>query len=54
MLTKIFEPFYTTKPDGTGLGLAVTRKIIEGHGGTVTVESEAGKGTSVLVRLPMN
>lgn len=53
-LTKIFEPFYTTKPDGTGLGLAVTRKIIEGHGGTLTVESEAGRGTSVLVGLPLN
>ncbi|MBT0663633.1 sensor histidine kinase [Geobacter pelophilus] len=51
-LTKIFEPFFTTKPDGTGLGLAITRKIIEGHGGTLTVESEVGKGTTVEVRLP--
>lgn len=51
-LARIFEPFYTTKPDGTGLGLAITRKIIEGHGGTLQVESEVGKGTKILVRLP--
>ena len=49
---RIFEPFFTTKPDGTGLGLAVTRKIIEGHSGLLTVESEQGKGTALLVRLP--
>lgn len=52
-LTRIFEPFYTTKPDGTGLGLAVTRKIIEGHGGTLGIESEPGRGTTVTVRLPV-
>lgn len=51
-LQRIFEPFYTTKPDGTGLGLAVTRKIIESHGGTLEIESEAGRGTTVSVRLP--
>jgi two-component system sensor histidine kinase HydH len=49
----IFEPFFTTKPDGTGLGLAVTRKIVEAHGGTLTVESEAGAGTLVTVRMPI-
>jgi len=52
-LQRIFEPFYTTKADGTGLGLAVTRKIIEGHGGTLEIESESGKGTTVSVRLPL-
>ncbi len=52
-LAKIFEPFYTTKPDGTGLGLAITKKIIEGHGGTLLVESVVGKGTTVLIRLPV-
>ena len=51
-LAKIFEPFFTTKPDGTGLGLAITKKIIDGHGGTLAVESEAGKGTTVTVSLP--
>jgi signal transduction histidine kinase len=52
-LQRIFEPFYTTKADGTGLGLAVTRKIIEGHGGKLDIESEPGQGTTVSVSLPM-
>ena len=51
-LGKIFEPFFTTKVDGTGLGLAVTKKIIESHGGQLTVASEAGMGTTVVVKLP--
>ncbi|UFS69813.1 ATP-binding protein [Geomonas sp. RF6] len=53
MLEKIFEPFYTTKTYGTGLGLAVTKKIIESHRGMLQVESELGKGTMVKVSLPM-
>lgn len=53
-LGRIFEPFFTTKPDGTGLGLAITRKLIVSHGGTMLVESEVGRGTTVTVRLPMN
>jgi len=52
-LERIFEPFYTTKTYGTGLGLAVTKKIIEGHGGTLKVESSPGQGTTVVVTLPM-
>lgn len=52
-LKRIFEPFYTTKSDGTGLGLAVTRRIIEGHGGKMDIESEMGQGTTVSVCLPM-
>ena len=51
-LERIFDPFFTTKQDGTGLGLPITRKIIEGHGGTIAVESRVGKGTKVIVRLP--
>jgi signal transduction histidine kinase len=52
-LEKIFQPFYTTKPDGTGLGLVITKKIIESHGGTLTVESCIGHGTTVTVSMPM-
>lgn len=48
---RIFEPFFTTKADGTGLGLAVTKKIVEAHGGMLTVESAEGKGTTVEVLL---
>ncbi|GFE62532.1 nitrogen regulation protein NR(II) [Geobacter sp. AOG2] len=51
-LARVFEPFFTTKPDGTGLGLAITKKIIEAHGGMLEMESEVGKGTTVIVRLP--
>jgi PAS domain S-box-containing protein len=53
-LPKIFEPFYTTKEfgKGTGLGLTVVKGIIEEHQGTITVESEEGKGTRFTIRLP--
>jgi len=52
-LKRIYEPFFTTKQDGTGLGLAITKKIVEGHGGTIGIESEQGKGTRVIVILPL-
>jgi len=52
-LAHIFDSFFTTKPDGTGLGLAITKKIIEGHEGSMEVESVAGQGTTVIVRLPL-
>ena len=51
-LEKIFEPYFSTKETGTGLGLAIVQKIIEGHGGTIEVESTVGKGTKFTVRLP--
>lgn len=53
-LKKLGEPFYTTKERGTGLGLMVTYKIIEEHGGTIEVESEVGKGTAFHVYLPVS
>jgi signal transduction histidine kinase len=54
VLQQVFEPFYTTKTDGTGLGLAVTKRIIENHDGTLSIESEPGAGATVVVRLPMS
>ncbi len=50
-IIKIFNPFFTTKEKGSGLGLPIVRKIIEGHGGTIDIESREGAGTSVMLRL---
>jgi two-component system sensor histidine kinase HydH len=52
-LVHIFDPYFTTKQSGTGLGLAIVHKIIESHKGEVRVESEAGKGTTVTIILPV-
>lgn len=52
-MEKIFEPYFTTKDLGIGLGLAFTRRIIEEHGGLIAIESEIQKGTTVTVMLPM-
>ena len=49
----IFNPFVTTKRDGVGLGLAIVSKIIDGHNGRMTVESELGKGSTFRVFLPI-
>jgi two-component system NtrC family sensor kinase len=49
---RIFDPFYTTKEHGTGLGLAISYGIVEQHGGTISVESSVGKGSTFTVQLP--
>jgi two-component system, NtrC family, sensor histidine kinase HydH len=52
VLARVFQPFYSTKQGGTGLGLPTTRRIIEAHGGTITAESAVGRGTRFTIRLP--
>lgn len=52
-LDRIFEPFFTTKARGTGLGLAITKQIIDMHQGQVAIDSELGKGSRVIIRLPL-
>ena len=49
---RVFEPFFTTRPRGTGLGLAVARQIVEAHGGTIAVGDRAGGGARFTLRLP--
>ena len=50
---RVFDPFYTTKPTGTGLGLFVTQRIIKSHGGSIELESEEGRGTRFTIQLPV-
>jgi len=52
-LNEIFEVYYTMKKSGTGLGLSIARQIVEGHAGNIQVKSEAGKGTDMIINLPI-
>jgi signal transduction histidine kinase len=51
-LSQIFDPYFTTKRGGTGLGLPIAKNIIEGLGGTISVSSTAGAGTELRIELP--
>jgi len=51
-MLKVFEPYFTTKEKGTGLGLSIVRHNVEMYGGTVSIESELGKGTTFIIDLP--
>ena len=49
---RVFTPLFTTRPDGTGLGLPITRRIVEAHGGSIRIVSQIGEGTTVTIVLP--
>jgi two-component system, sporulation sensor kinase E len=51
-LSRVFEPYFTTKPSGTGLGLLIVRRIVREHGGELSIESGQGKGLTLTIRLP--
>src|SRR5204863_5428918 len=52
-LDRIFEPFFSTKPSGTGLGLATVARIVEDHRGTIDTVSQVGQGTTFTLRFPI-
>jgi signal transduction histidine kinase len=52
-LPRVFEPYFTTKEVGIGLGLALTKKIVEEHGGSIALDSALDEGTTVRIRLPV-
>jgi len=51
-LSRVFEPYFTTKPSGTGLGLLIVRRIVREHGGELSIESGPGEGLTLTIRLP--
>jgi len=53
-LAHVFDPYFTTKRGGTGLGLPIAKNIIEGLGGTITIDSTPGVGTEIRIDLPYN
>jgi signal transduction histidine kinase len=53
-LDKIFEVYFTTKPNGSGLGLPTAKRIVEEHGGSIAVESRPGQGARFEIRLPLH
>ena len=53
VLTKLFDPFFTTRPGGTGLGLSISQTIMQEHGGSIEIASREGRGTTVLLNFPV-
>ena len=51
-LPHIFEPFFSTKPEGSGIGLALVYRVVEEHGGSIEVRSRVGEGTTFILILP--
>ena len=52
VVERALEPFFTTKARGTGLGLAIVSRVVEAHAGELSIESKAGVGTTIRIRLP--
>jgi signal transduction histidine kinase len=52
-LPQVFDPFVSTKPDGTGLGLSMARQVVVAHGGSISIDSALEAGTTVSIRLPL-
>jgi signal transduction histidine kinase len=50
---RVFNPFFTTKPQGSGLGLSIVRKIVDAHDGSIDLETAPGRGTVIRVTLPV-
>jgi PAS domain S-box-containing protein len=53
VLPHVFDPYFTTRPTGVGLGLAIAHRIVQGHRGSLDVESHVGSGTTMIIRLPL-
>jgi signal transduction histidine kinase len=52
--SRVFEPFYSGKPNGTGLGLTIAERIVAAHGGRIEIDSEPGRGTRVTLLFPLD
>jgi signal transduction histidine kinase len=52
VVSHVFDPFFTTKPSGTGLGLSISHELVRAHGGDIKIDSEKGRGTSVMITFP--
>ena len=53
VLPRVFEVFFSTKPGGTGIGLALSQRIVEEHGGTISLDSAPDRGTTASIMLPL-